>query len=230
MSCLESKYKCIHAEDGEEGIGMAIKYQPDIVISDVMMPKKNGFEVCEDLKKNPATDHIPIILLTARVDVKDRITGFSYGADAYLTKPFSKPELFTRIDQLISIRKKLLEKLSKSGIDAFMRKKLMDPDALFLQKAIKHINENIDNTIFGPAFLAKKLLISESQLYRKLKAITGKSTALFIRSIRLQKAKELLQNEDLNISQVAYEVGFSNPSWFSTAFKEEFGYSPSEIL
>lgn len=229
MSCLEGKYQTIHAVDGEEGVKMAIEHQPDIVISDVMMPKKNGFEVCEHLKNDISTDHIPIILLTARVNAKDRLTGFSHGADAYLTKPFSKAELFTRIDQLILGRKKILDKLSKSGIEAFMRKKLVDPDALFIQKSIKIIKENIGNSIFGPPLLAKKLRLSESQVYRKLKSISGKSTAIFIRSIRLQKAKELLQEPEMNISEVAYEVGFTNPSWFSTAFKEEFGFSPSDL-
>nr|WP_262914095.1 hybrid sensor histidine kinase/response regulator transcription factor [Portibacter lacus] len=229
MSCLENKYETIHAEDGQEGIEMALEHQPDIIICDVMMPRKNGFEVCEYLKNDSTTDHIPIILLTARVETRDKLAGYSHGADAYLTKPFSKPELFTRIDQLLLTRKKILDKLSKNGVEAFMRKKLHDPDALFVQKAIKHIQENMDNSIFGPPLLAKKLLLSESQVYRKLKSITGKSTALFIRSIRLQKAKDLLQEPDMNISEVAYEVGFTNPSWFSTAFKEEFGFTPTEM-
>ncbi len=226
-TCLVNKYETIHAVNGIEGIEMALEKIPDIIISDVMMPGKDGFEVCATLKSDERSDHIPIILLTAKVTMEDRLTGLSHGADAYLAKPFNKEELFTRLDQLVSLRKKLISKIQNTGFKVLLKKQTQNPKLQFLQKAEKLIHEDISNSEFGSVELAKKLLISDSQLYRKTKAITGKSTAVFIRSIRLQHAKELLKITDKTVSEVAYEVGFNDPSWFSRAFKDEFGFSPS---
>jgi len=158
------------------------------------------------------------------------LPGLSCGADAYLTKPFVKAELLTRLDQLVLSRKKLLQKINDDTLGKILKKRTDDPETKFLQKIIKIIHDEISNHSFGSTFhLARKMNLSESQIYRKLKAITGKSTAVFIRSVRLQKAKELLQTSDKSISEIAYEVGFNDPSWFSRAFKEEFGYAPSDI-
>jgi YesN/AraC family two-component response regulator len=194
-----------------------------------MMPGKDGFEVVAALKSDERTDHIPIVLLTAKVTFEDKMKGLSRGADAYLTKPFNKEELFARLDQLIAVRKKLVHKIQKEGFDALLRKRSNNPKLQFLKKVEKLIHEDMDNAEFGSADLARKLLISDSQLYRKLKAITGKSTAVFIRSIRLHHAKDLLVNSDNSVSEIAYEVGFNDPAWFSRAFKDEFGFPPSSI-
>ncbi len=226
-TCLENKYETIHAANGIIGIEMATENIPDIIISDVMMPGKDGFEVCETLKSDERTDHIPIIILTAKTTFEDRLKGLSYGADAYLAKPFIKEELFTRLDQLVAIRKKLISKLQKEGFNTLLKKRTTNPKLQFLQKVEKLIHEDISNSDFGSIELAKKLLISESQLYRKTKAITGKSPAIFLRSVRLQYAKDLLVNTEQTVSEVAYESGFNDPSWFSRAFKEEFGFTPS---
>ncbi|NNK82315.1 MAG: response regulator [Flavobacteriaceae bacterium] len=228
-TCLKNKYDTIHAINGIEGIEMALDKIPDIIISDVMMPGKDGFEVCETLKSDERTDHIPIIILTAKAGVEDRIQGLSHGADAYLAKPFNKEELFTRLDQLVSLRKKLINKIQNDGFKTILKRQSADPKLQFIQKAVKLIQEDISNSNFGSEDLAKRLLISKSQLYRKIKAITEKSTAVFIRSIRLQYAKELLSTTEKTVSEVAYEVGFKDPSWFSRAFKDEFGLSPSEV-
>ena len=226
-TCLAGKYETIHAVNGIEGIEMALEKIPDIIICDVMMPGKDGFEVCATLKKDERSDHIPIIILTAKVTKEDRLTGLSHGADAYLAKPFNKAELFTRLDQLVSLRKKLILKIQNDGFNTILKKQTKNPKLQFIQKVIKLIQEDISNSNFGSEELAKKLVISESQLYRKIKAITEKSTAIFIRTIRLQFAKELLTSSNKTVSEVAYEVGFNDPSWFSRAFKEEFGFSPS---
>ncbi|MBT8253133.1 MAG: response regulator [Bacteroidia bacterium] len=226
-TCLKHKYETVHAVNGVDGIETALEKIPDVIISDVMMPGKDGFEVCATLKSDERTDHIPIIMLTAKATIKDRITGLSHGADAYLAKPFNKEELFTRLDQLVSVRKKLINKIHKEGFNTLLKKRTKDPKLQFLQKVVKLIHEDIGDSDFGAGDLASKLLISESQIYRKIKAITGKSTAVYIRSIRLQYAKDLLINTNKSISEVAYEVGFNDPSWFSRAFKDEFGYSPS---
>ncbi|MEN8186014.1 MAG: ATP-binding protein [Bacteroidota bacterium] len=229
-TCLTGKYQTIHEPNGEIGIDTAFEKVPDIIICDVMMPVKDGFEVCSTLKTDERTDHIPIILLTAKVTMKDRLTGLSCGADAYLTKPFVKAELFTRLDQLVLLRKKMIQKIEGDSFSQFLKKPVENPETKFLQKIIKIIHEEISNHSFGSStHLSQKMHLSESQIYRKLKAITGKSTAVFIRSVRLQKAKELILTTDKTISEIAYEVGFNDPSWFSRAFKEEFGFAPSAI-
>jgi signal transduction histidine kinase/ligand-binding sensor domain-containing protein/DNA-binding response OmpR family regulator len=226
-TCLKNKYETLHAINGIDGIEMALEKIPDIIISDVMMPGKDGFEVCETLKTDERTDHIPIIMLTAKASIEDRITGLARGADAYLAKPFNKEELFTRLDQLLNVRAKLINKIQKEGFNTLLKKRTKDPKLQFLQKIGKLIHKDISNSEFGSEDLAKQLLISESQVYRKIKAITGKSTAVYIRSIRLKYAKGLLKHSEKTVSEVAYEVGFNDPSWFSRVFKEEFGYSPS---
>ncbi len=229
-TCLTGKYQSIHAANGEIGIETAFEKVPDIIISDVMMPVKDGFEVCSTLKTDERTDHIPIIMLTAKVGMKDKLIGLSKGADAYLTKPFVKAELLTRLDQLVLLRKKIMQKIDDDSLSKLLRKRAEDPETKFLQKIIKIIHEELSNHSFGSSIhLSRKMHLSESQIYRKLKAITGKSTAVFIRSVRLQKAKELIQTTDKTISEIAYEVGFNDPSWFSRAFKEEFGFAPSAI-
>ena len=228
-TCLKGKYQTIHASNGDVGIEMAFEDIPDIIISDVMMPGKDGFEVCATLKADERTDHIPIILLTAKVTTEDRLTGLAHGADAYLAKPFNEKELFIRLNQLVLLRKKLIDKIQKDGFNTFLDKQQESPETKFLQKVIHFINEDIGNATFGAGDLADKLHLSESQIYRKLKAITDKSTAVFIRSIRLQKAKELIETTDKTISEIAYDTGFNDPSWFSRAFKEEFGLAPSDL-
>jgi len=227
-TCLTNKYETIHAINGEVGIEMALEKIPDIIISDVMMPEKDGFEVCKTLKTDERTDHIPIIILTAKASIEDKLKGLSHGADAYLAKPFIKEELFTRLDQLVALRKKLITKIQNDEFGNLLKKRTKNPKLQFLQKVIKLIHEDIDNSNLGSGDIAKKLLISDSQIYRKIKAITGKSTAIFIRSIRLKYAKDLLSNTDKTVSEVAYEAGFKDPSWFSRTFKDEFGFTPSE--
>ncbi|WP_169513389.1 hybrid sensor histidine kinase/response regulator transcription factor [Flexithrix dorotheae] len=229
-SCLYSRYQVISANNGIAGIELALKTLPDIIICDVMMPGKNGFEVCETLKSHEITDHIPIIMLTAKAADKDRITGFSYGADAYLLKPFLKEELVARIEQLIISRQKLLRKFENEGYRELLDNKPENPEAIFLRKVVSLINENIREQDFGPNQLAASLFLSDSQLYRKIKSITGKSVAIFMRSIRLQQGRDILRTSpDRTVSEVAYDVGFNDPSWFSKAFKEEFGIAPSKV-
>ncbi|NNK73139.1 MAG: response regulator [Flavobacteriaceae bacterium] len=229
QSFLKDQYEVIHAPNGIEGIELAFEKIPDIIISDVMMPGKDGFEVCETLKTDERTDHIPIVILTAKATFEDKLKGLSHGADAYLSKPFNKKELFIRLDRLVANRKKLINKIQKEGFNSILKNRTKNPKLQFLQKIVKLIHEDISDSNFGSEQLSKKLLISESQIYRKIKAITGKSTAVYIRSIRLKYAKDLLINTGKTVSEVAYEVGFNDPSWFSRAFKDEFGFSPSTV-
>lgn len=223
---LGDAYQIHHAHNGQEGIDQALELIPDIIICDVMMPIKDGYEVCAFLKQDERTSHVPIIMLTAKATKEDRIEGLIRGADAYLPKPFDKEELLVRMEKLIHLRKHLHEKFSGKK---YALKRTLSADNIedqFLQKAISKIEKNIDDSEFGTSQLAKLIGMSESQLYRKLKALTGKSTAVFIRVIRLNKAAELLKTSELNISEIAYETGFNDPAWFSRAFKDEFGKSP----
>ncbi len=227
--CLRGRYKTIHAINGIVGLEMAFEHIPDIIISDVMMPGKDGYEVCSMLKEDERTDHIPIVLLTAKVTTKDRVFGLTQGADAYLAKPFIKEELFARLEQLLFLRKKLITKFQQGQVFKVLAKQPKNAETKFIAKAIELIHDELDNSTFGVSELSLKLGLSESQVYRKLKAITGKSTAVFIRTIRLETAKEQLQDTDKTVSEIAYAVGFNDPSWFSRAFKEEFGFTPSDI-
>ncbi len=231
QSLLHHKYHILLAKNGQEGIDLALKTIPDIIISDVMMPEKDGYEVCQTLKSDERTSHIPIILLTAKAQQKDKVTGLKYGADAYLMKPFDKEELFVRLEKLLELRKALQQKHSASIINISKPEKNLPPslEEIFLQKISLAIDEHLNDSNLTNAILCKKLHLSNMQLYRKLKALTGKTPTLFIRSYRLQKSLELLKNTSLNISEIAYDVGFSDPAYFSRAFKEEFGKPPSDI-
>ncbi len=226
-SCLKDQYRLEAAKDGSEGIEMAIELVPDLIISDVMMPEKNGFEVCETIKQHEITSHIPIVLLTAKADETSRIAGLRRGADAYLSKPFSKDELIIRLEKLIELRKKLQEKFSdaKNSVNPPSQ----NPENAFIQKVRGIIEQDISDSNLDIPQLARNLAMSRTQLYRKIKALTGQSPSIFIRNIRLQKAKELLQTTELNISEIAYETGFSDLSHFSRSFKDAFGVSPSDL-
>jgi len=215
----------------QEGIDKALAIIPDIIISDVMMPEKDGYEVCVILKNDQRTSHIPIILLTAKATIEDRVEGLKGGADAYLTKPFDKEELFIRLEKLIAIRRTLQERYSKTNLlttDIGAKPKL-SLDDLFLQKLIKLVQPRIDDSKLSVSDLCASVNLSNTHLNRKLKALTGKTPSQFIRSIRLQKALELLQTTDQNISEIAYNVGFNDPNYFSRSFSEEFGFSPKSV-
>jgi signal transduction histidine kinase/ligand-binding sensor domain-containing protein/DNA-binding response OmpR family regulator len=231
ISCLKENYQVKHAENGETGIKMAIEIIPDIIISDIMMPKKDGFELCEIIKENTITNHIPVILLTAKATQNDKIIGLELGADTYLTKPFSKKELLVRIQQLIKLRKTLQEKyLHTENLSTIhtLKETPKTKDDLFIDSIIANIHTNIENSKYTALYLSRDMNLSESQLYRKLKAITNTSTAVFIRKIRLAKARDLLlQNNDLTVAEICYATGFNDPSWFSKAYKNEYGHAPS---
>lgn len=228
-TCLQGKYQYLYAANGKLGIEMAFEKIPDLIISDVMMPEKDGFEVCATLKADERTNHIPIILLTAKVAVQDRLEGLAQGADAYLAKPFEKEELWIRLHQLFELRQTLQKKYSEQLLtDAPDETKVVQEDP-FLAKARTIILAELENENFSLNELSQMLYLSRSQVHRKIKAVTGMSSAIFIRSIRLQEAKKMLASTHLTISEIAYQVGFKSPVYFSQMFKETFGESPSDI-
>ena len=224
--CLESRYHLTFAVDGNDGVEKASAEIPDLVICDVMMPEKDGFEVCKILKEDLQTNHIPIILLTAKADETSKLSGLAHGADAYLTKPFDRAELLIRIQHLLELRTKLHQRYSSVQTLAQNRVEKEEPQDEFILSVHRLIHENLDNENFSIHQLGRAIGASRTQMHRKIKALTGKSTSLYIRSLRLEKAKDLLANSKLNISQVAYEVGFKDAKYFSRTFTDAYGMSP----
>ena len=227
-SCLSDEYKVISALDGQIGVEMALELIPDVIISDVVMPQKSGYEVCTILKNDERTSHIPIILLTARADQKSKLTGLHKGADAYLIKPFHQEELQVRLKQLIELRKKLQQRYAELQLEEATSSESIIEDE-FLRKVRRAIEENMSDSTFGLEQLCRTLGLSRSQLFRKLKALTGKSSSLVIRSVRLQQARKLLKTTNMNVSEIAYSVGFNDLSYFSKCFLDEYGENPSAL-
>ncbi len=229
VACLQDQFHLDFARDGQEGIEKAFQNSPDIILSDVMMPHKDGFELCETLKLDERTSHIPIVLLTAKADMASRIEGLEKGADAYLAKPFNKKELFVCLKKLIELRRRLQERYKSLETPAVSKDSTFKLEDAFMLKIQEAVELYLDDKNFGAVELARVIGMSRSSLYAKVKALTQRSPALLIRSFRLKKSKEILENSDLNISQVAYEVGFHDPSYFSRCFSEEFGIPPTQF-
>lgn len=231
QALLQNTHDVHIARDGAAGIEKALEIIPDIIISDVMMPKKTGYEVCETLKQDERTSHIPIILLTAKTSQSDKLTGLQHGADAYLTKPFNKEELMVRLEKLVALRKQLQSRYTNSAAghpaDASA---IPSPEDTFLEKLHTHIQAHLSDAQFGVPQLAKASHLSQMQLYRKLKALTGRTPSQFIRAYRLRQSLDLLRAGQLNVSEVAYEVGFTDPSYFSRVFQKEFKRNPSSLI
>ncbi len=238
-SLLDVKYEISNAWNGVEGLEIAIDMIPDLIISDVMMPVMDGFTMCRKLKHDIRTSHIPIILLTARNERASRMEGLRSGVDAYLGKPFNKEELFVRVDKLITLRKELRDSFQRmtqvSGKSFYNTQTLSaanlgahGQEYVFLNKVREILESHLSEDDFGIAELCVSLGMSRSQLYRKFSALTDTSVHQFIMNLRLSKARELLRSTDLNVTEVAYDTGFKNPSHFSRVYSEYFGIPPSK--
>lgn len=225
--CLQGKYRIQKARNGLQGIQIAIEEIPDIIVSDVMMPEKDGYEVVERLKNDERTSHIPIILLTAKADLDSRLEGLERGADAYLSKPFEKKELEVRLRKLIEIRERLIARYASLRPETEPESSAHIQEDAFLEKLRNTVNANLESEEFGIGELCGELGVSRTQLHRKLKALTNKSTSQVIRMIRMQEAKRLLLSTNMNISEVGYAVGYGNPSHFTQEFTKEVGEAPS---
>ncbi len=227
---LKKNYNVRTALDGAEGIKKALATIPDIIISDVMMPAKDGYEVCKALKNDERTSHIPIILLTAKSDLEDKIEGLASEADDYINKPFFPEELLVRMANLLRTRKKLKEKYKGAGILKPREIAENSVDEKFLEKLIQLTEANMGDELFGVERLSAGIGMSRSQLHRKLTALLGHGPNQLIRSFRLQRAHDLLGQHAATASEIAYLVGFSSPSYFTKCFHKQFGYTPSEVL
>lgn len=227
---LEPVYTVLEAENGKQALKIASERMPDLIVSDIMMPEMDGITLCKELKNQFTTSHIPVIMLTAKENVESKIEGYQSGADDYIPKPFNPKLLAVRIQNLLENRNKLQE--------SYKRKLAMEPsdteekskDDLFLEKAVKIIEENLSNSEFSVDDFGDALFLSRMQLYRKLKSLTSLSANEFIRTVRLRKAAQLLKTGNYTISEVSYEVGFTDPKYFSKCFHKLYNMTPSSFM
>lgn len=228
---LQDDYIVLEAADGKEGLDVAKKEVPDLVICDVMMPVMDGLEFTQNLKTHTATSHIPVIMLTAKNLEEHRAEGYEHGADSYITKPFHSKVLLARIENLLKQRK-LLKHLFQGTPEAELEiadSHLEDRDKQFMKQLHAIIQKNLSDSEFGVEDIGKQIGLSRVQLYRKVKAMTGSSVVDLLRKARLAKAKRLLESRSMSVSEVAYDVGFSAPSYFTKCFKDEYGILPGDV-
>lgn len=227
---LEPGFRIIEAADGEVGVALALETIPDLIICDVMMPKRDGHEVCRILKTEEKTSHVPIIMLTAKADRDSKVHGLETGADDYLIKPFDAAELLARVHNLIKLRQQLRERF---GREITLQPKdiaVTSMDEQFLTRAMQIVEEHMSDSQLGVEFLAHKIGMSRVHLNRKLRALTDQTANEFIRTLRLQRAAQLLQRKSATVLEIAYAVGFNNPSHFAECFAKQFGVLPSKFV
>ena len=232
-SILEDKFTVIEASNGDFALKKTLKYLPDFIISDIMMPVMDGLEFCKKVKNNFSTSHIPVLLLTAKTSTDVRIEGYKVGADGYIAKPFDAELLVARINNMLESKNRL-HKAFGSSLDV----KALDiqeesQDRKFLDKLMEVIQENYQDATFDVAELIEKMHMSKSLLHKKLQSLVGQSAVKVIRSYRLTKAKELMDAKaggQVSVSEIAYEVGFNDPKYFTRCFTNQYGMSPSEFL
>ena len=234
-SILQSKYSVLEAEDGQRGLELAREQVPDLIVSDVMMPVMNGLEFCQQVKKDIMSSHIPVILLTARALEKHQIEGYESGADAYITKPFSPELLLARIDNLLQSRHQLKDlwgmkpATEPAAAPATVAAPAATPiEDAFISRFKKIVEERLSTSDLSVEDLAADMGLSRVQLYRKVKALTGSTPVDLLRKARLAQARKLLQESTLSVSEVAYQVGFASPSYFTKCYKDEFGTVPGD--
>ena len=227
---IGSGFRILEASNGKSGIEKAINQIPDLIISDILMPETDGIELCKTIKSDERTNHIPVILLTAKSSVENKLTGLETGADDYLTKPFHVSELQVRANNLILQRKKLRERFRKEVLTEPKDIAVASADEKFISRAVSIIENHIADYNFSVDAFAGEIGMSRMQLHRKLHAVTDQSASEFIRNYRLKKAAKLLSGKSGNIAEIAYDVGFNNPSYFSDCFKKLFGSLPSDYI
>ncbi|MCB0632125.1 MAG: response regulator [Saprospiraceae bacterium] len=227
---LGNDYRIVEAENGEAGFNEAVTRIPDLIITDVMMPKMTGTELTAKLKQDERSSHIPVIMLTAKAEQEDKLEGLETGADDYLLKPFDARELRVRVRNLIEQRERLRAKFAASGVLSPKDVAVSSVDEKFLNRLMEIIEENMDNEAFSVEEMSRRIGLSRSQLHRKLKALTGEAPNVLLRTIRLHRAHQLLLQKAGNASEVAFMTGFTSVSYFSRCFKSQYGKTPTEVL
>lgn len=230
-AALAADYRLLEAADGWAGVAVAQEHLPDLVLTDAMMPRLDGYGVCQQLKLDERTSHVPVVMLTAKADLPSRLQGLDTGADAYLTKPFDRNELLAQLRNLVrgrqqlhaAYRRTLLAEAPEPAAAALPAR-----EHAFLARVRAAVEQHLENEALDVELLAGELALSRTQLHRKLKALTGQAPGDFVRTVRLHRAHALLLDGALTVAEVAYQVGYGNPASFSTSFSRHFGYAPSE--
>jgi signal transduction histidine kinase/ligand-binding sensor domain-containing protein/DNA-binding response OmpR family regulator len=230
VSCLDKTYNIIDTDNGKSAYELAVQFNPDIVISDIMMPLMDGIQLCNMIKENIDTSHIPVILLTSKGSVESQIEGFQAGADEYIAKPFSLELLEIRLANLIESRRKLQEIFNLSQKPDPVTITSNATDQKFLNKAMEIVGKNLDNPDFSATEFARVMSVSRTLLHKKLTALTNQSASDFINTIRLKRSCEMIVSGEFNISEVAYAVGYNDPKYYSRIFRKYFGVAPSEYV
>jgi len=230
VSILTPKYEVLEASDGTEGLKIAQESIPDLILSDITMPRLSGIELCKTIKNEMSTSHIPVILLTSKASKPEIIEGIGTGADAYITKPFDILHLKVIIEKTIETRRKLYQRFSQDVYIIPKESAENELDKKFLENIIEYIDKNVSNENISVENLATHLLMSRTNVYRKIKAITGQTATDFIKLIRLKMAVKLLENGQYNISEIAFKTGFTSPGYFAKCFKDQYDKSPSEFI
>ncbi|MFY9153216.1 MAG: DNA-binding response regulator, partial [Prolixibacteraceae bacterium] len=227
---LGEEYQVIEAVNGKEGLAKVLDEEPDLIISDVMMPEMDGLELTRQLKTDLKTCHIPIILLTAKAALEHKLEGLEEGADSYIPKPFNSRHLEIRVKKLLESRMKIREHYR--GMSDFQEEDtgISRMDKKFLAKLTRIVEENLDKEDLSVEDLGEKIGISRVHLYRKIKKLTDMSVSEFVIVVKLKKSLELLRNSGKTIAEIAYEVGFSSPSYFTRCFRDQFKMSPTEYI
>jgi DNA-binding response OmpR family regulator len=229
-SLLVENFRVIEARNGFEGVEKAFRTIPDIIISDLVMPLKTGIELCQILKHDQKTSHIPIIILTGKSDENDEIAGLNTGADDYITKPFNPKTLQLKVSNIIQSRNKLHQRYKQDNLFSPKEIAVTSADEVFLEKVQNILDQHLTNPEFTSEVFSKHVAMSRMQLHRKMLAYTGLSTSNFIRSQRLKQATSILKSSQYTINEVAYMVGFSTPSYFIKCFKDIYGQTPLEYI
>jgi YesN/AraC family two-component response regulator len=224
---LREYFNIAEAVNGREGWQKTLSVHPDIVVSDINMPEMNGLELCKKIRLDPRTKHIPVVLLTAQASEEQQLRGIETGAADYMTKPFNFEMLVSRIKNLLQQQQSMKQTFTKQVAVKTTDVELESPNERFVQEALTIVEKNISNAGFSVEELSRGLLLSRAAVYKRLFVLTGKTPIEFIRSVRLQRAAQLLAKSKMTVAEVAYETGFNNPKYFSKYFKAEFGKLPS---
>ncbi|MFT6806983.1 MAG: DNA-binding response OmpR family regulator, partial [Saprospiraceae bacterium] len=230
VEIFEKDYVILEASNGREGLEILSDHVPNLIISDLMMPEMDGLTFCRQVRKMEKTTHIPVILLTARTATVFQVEGFQSGADAYITKPFQPAIIRAQVKGLLTSRQRMRESFAKKITLQPTDIEITSHEEEFINKMIQQVEENLDNDDLNRNFLAQSMAMSPSSLYRKLKSLTGFTTNAFIRSIRLKRGAQLMRDTQLNISEIAYLVGFSDLKYFRRCFRDQFDMNPSEYI
>ena len=236
---LDADYNIITASNGKEGVRMAARYVPDLIVCDVMMPVMDGLECCRHIKNEVSTSHIPVLMLTACSMDEQRVQGYDSGADGYLSKPFNSSVLKSRCSSLIMNRKRIKNlwlspssAVPKEETGKSIRKEALpknDIDSEFYNRFLKILNEGMGNQDLNVDMIASQMGLERSQFYRKIKSLTNYAPVELIRRLRLQRGRELLISTEKTIGEIAYEIGFSTPAYFTKCYRDAYGETPSQV-